>query len=910
MQRFFKYLAAVSLGVAAALPASAEPARPTVRQGDFFCFRGMGASDLNILPGETAKRPQMRLPKLGNSKFDNTDGHDLREVKTEGDYRILVILVNFNDVKFSTSWGDSKTLINQMLNGKDFNFQGATGSVNDYFRRVSGGQFNPIFDVAGPVTLSKNEVDYVSTNPDDFQVGPDGSPVLDDKGKPIPVYSPGRMVEEAVLALKDEIDFSQYDSDNDGLVDFVYLFFAGVSATTGGTQGANIWPHAFTLTAALGAPVEVDGVAVNRYCTSSELGSGRKLAGIGTFCHEFTHVLGLPDFYDTANNGRPSNCFTPGCFSSMDAGYYNNDEHTPPVFSSYEQYSLEWMKPAKLSGTGNYLLLPHEARPFAYQVQSLSNPQEYYLFEARGNSYLDQYLKGHGLLVWHIDFNLGVWDDNKPNNDASHQRIDVVEADNNKTEPSRNGDPFPGASGICEFTKGVTPAFKDWKGDDLGYEIRQIHQNFDGTVSFAATTDSQILPEAVIGTPVVKVVAASANSLELEWAAVENADDYYVSVFNGNLFDGSILPYSAFVPGYYFVKLTDVENENGICRALLSDLPANMNCGIMLYATNDLNASATITPVFASTVDGTDFNKAVTNVRLSAATEGHIIAEWDAIEGADEYELVVANRLPGKKLSEQLCDFADSELPAGWNANGKFENRKVGNAAPSYSLNTPGSSIQSGIYDNAISEISFWACRRYSDNGSEILIFSLDKGGKPALVKTIADPDNKGEIIKVDMPAGTYGFRIVYNFSVTDLFLYIDDLNIIFSEGYVDTPVADAVIDYNGNAAAVHSLKQDQEYVAYVYPVKDSVKGLKSNETFFRLEDLEISGVEGITDSASAIDFAIDGYTVIPADDAAPYSIYAIDGSAVIISHCGAFTLPAKGIYLISANGATRKIIL
>ncbi|MDE6810914.1 MAG: M6 family metalloprotease domain-containing protein, partial [Muribaculaceae bacterium] len=470
MQRFFKYCTAAILGVASALPSSAEPARPTVRPGDFYCFRGMEASDINYLPAETAKRPQLRLQKLGNSKFDNTDGHDLREVKTEGDYRILVILVNFKDIKFSSQWGDSKELINDMLNGENFNFQGATGSVNNYFRRVSSGQFNPIFDVVGPVNLSKNEIEYVTTNPDDVQIGPDGNPILDSDYKPTPVYSPGRMVEEAVKALEGQIDFSQYDSDNDGLVDFVYLFFAGVSATTGGTQANNIWPHAFTLTSAIGAPVQVDGVAVNRYCTSSELGSSHSLAGIGTFCHEFAHVLGLPDFYDTANNnGRPSSCFTPGCYSSMDAGYYNNDEHTPPVYSSYEQYSLEWMKPAALSGTGTYTLLPIEARPFAYQVSSPSNPQEYFLLEARGNSYLDRYLKGHGLLVWHIDFDLKIWDSNKPNNEANHQHIDVVEADNNKTESTRDGDTFPGASGICEFTTGINPTFKDWKGEALGY---------------------------------------------------------------------------------------------------------------------------------------------------------------------------------------------------------------------------------------------------------------------------------------------------------------------------------------------------------------------------------------------------------------------------------------------------------
>lgn len=910
MPRFYHLLAAGLLALSATASASAEPARPLVRADEFACFRGLEASQIDYLPALSHKTPQMRLQKLGNSKYDNTDGHDLREVKTEGDYRILVILVNFKDVKFNTSWGDSKELINDMLNGQKFRFQGATGSVNDYYRRVSSGKFNPIFDVAGPVTLSKNEMDYVTTNPDDLMKDEDGNPVMT-SGKPTPVYSPGRMVEEAVKLLEDQVDFTQYDSDDDGLVDFVYLFFAGVSATTGGDRIHNIWPHAFTLTSALGAPVEVDGVKVNRYCTSSELGSAHTLAGIGTFCHEFAHVLGLPDNYDTANNnGTASSCFTPGCYSAMDAGYYNNNEHTPPLYSSYEQYSLEWMKPAELSGTGRYTLLPIEARSFGYKVASPANPQEYFLLEARGNSYLDQYLKGHGLLVWHIDFDLEVWDSNKPNNDVNHQRIDVVEADNVKSEGTRDGDTFPGVSGICEFTKGVTPAFKDWKGNTVGYDLRNIRSDFDGTVSFDAKGSAQILPEAELSAPVAKVTAASANSLDIEWLPVENATGYYISVYDANKFDGSLLPYSAYAEGYYFRDLGNVEAVDGVCHATLSDLPANMKCGIMLYAINDLNASRADAPVYASTVDGADFDKAATNVRLFGATEGFTIAEWDAVADADEYQLIVASRAIIDSNDSELCDFTDSALPKGWDASGKYESRKVGNAAPSYALQAPGAYIQSAIYDKPISGISFWACRRYSDPGAQLSIFALDKQGNPSLVTIISDPSNKGEEIMVNMPAEAYGFRFSYNFCVTDLHLYVDDINITFSEGHSDAPAADAVIEYDGNSAKISGLEANQQYVAYVYPVKNGERGAKSNEVFFTPSALEISGVESVTDGLSAADFHIYGQTIQPSDASLSYNIFAADGATVALGCKGAFTLPAKGIYIVTTNGRAIKFVI
>ncbi|MDE6811723.1 MAG: hypothetical protein K2J15_05170, partial [Muribaculaceae bacterium] len=229
---------------------------------------------------------------------------------------------------------------------------------------------------------------------------------------------------------------------------------------------------------------------------------------------------------------------------------------------------------------------------------------------------------------------------------------------------------------------------------------------------------------------------------------------------------------------------------------------------------------------------------------------------------------------------------------------------------PSYSLQSPGASIRSAIYDNAISEISFWACRRYSDNGADLKIFALDKEGTPSLITTIEDPDNKGEIIKVSMPAATYGFIFSYNYNVTDLYLYIDDINVTFCDGHIDTPAAEAEIEYDDNTAVIRGLNESKEYVAYVYPVKDTVKGARSNETFFRLEDLSISGIEGVADNADANGFSLDGNTVIPADDTLSYSIYAVDGSAIAVNHKGSFTLPAKGIYLISTPSKTQKVIL
>lgn len=58
-----------------------------------------------------------------------------------------------------------------------------------------------------------------------------------------------------------------------------------------------------------------------------------KVEGIGTFCHEFSHCLGLPDFYDTNYNGH----FGMASWSLMDSGSYNDDGYTPIGYSAYEK---------------------------------------------------------------------------------------------------------------------------------------------------------------------------------------------------------------------------------------------------------------------------------------------------------------------------------------------------------------------------------------------------------------------------------------------------------------------------------------------------------------------------------------------------------------------------------------------
>lgn len=371
-----------------------------------------------------------------------------------GEQKGLVILVEYKDVKFNLE--DPLDYFTRMLNEPGFSDLGATGSAADYFRESSSDQFRPQFDVYGVVTLTKNR-SYYGTN----DAYGDDEHAAD-------------MVKEACEFLDDEIDFSQYDRDGDGIVDNVFVFYAGRGEASGG--GANtIWPHAWNLSEVFNPLPEFDGVKIDRYACSNEWEDGRA-DGVGTFIHEFSHVMGLPDLYPTTY----ANAFTPGNWSCMDHGPYNNDGMTPPLYGAFERYALGWMEPTDLKELESFEL-PSIGNNVAGIVKHSDN--EFFLFENRQLTSWDKYIYGHGMLVWHVDYNEEVWDDNLVNDTPDHQYVDIEEADNKRSESSREGDAYPGTEGITEISDYTGPGLRSWDRKESGITISEITET-DGIISF------------------------------------------------------------------------------------------------------------------------------------------------------------------------------------------------------------------------------------------------------------------------------------------------------------------------------------------------------------------------------------------------------------------------------------------
>lgn len=402
-----------------------------------------------------------------------------------GARRGLVVLVNFKDVKMQAA--HTREAFEAMFNEPGYGGNGNAGSVRDYFEAQSYGAFTPTFDVVGPVTVSKEMAAYGANDYEGNDKDPAGM-----------VYEAVKLAKEAEPGL----NFKDYDWNGDGVVDQVYVIYAGCSEAAG-ADANTIWPHEWVLSGG-NYELTVDGVAVETYGCSSELygteDDAPRMDGIGTPCHEFSHCLGLPDLYDATGA-----CFGMDAWSVMDYGCYGGDGFAPVGYTAYERMVSGWLVPVELTADSAVTVTGMPAlseRPVAYLMRNDGRADEYYLLENRQQKGCDATLEGHGLLVTHVDYDARVWEANEVNASRWHQRCTVVAADDSYNGrgsgegidkwtyvPDLDGDPFPGAGGVRSFTDSTRPAATWYNcnkaGDKaVGMPLTQITEDDAGLVSF------------------------------------------------------------------------------------------------------------------------------------------------------------------------------------------------------------------------------------------------------------------------------------------------------------------------------------------------------------------------------------------------------------------------------------------
>lgn len=358
--------------------------------------------------------------------------------------RGLVILVEFSDVAFQ----HSRQNFDDLLNKDGYNYSGAIGSAMNYFKDASNGRYVPHFDVYGPYKLNR-EMSYYGEN--------------DKEGLD---KHPDQMVVDAVAKLAedlgDDINFANYDTNNDGYIDNIFVYYAGYGENEG-AHSSTIWPHAWGIYPEyVEGQLTYNGKTLNGYACTSELqhSSGSVMCGVGTFCHEFSHVLGLPDFYVTDYSSSHK---TPGHWDLMDAGSYLNNGNNPPTFSAHERFYLGWLTPEILNEEGEYELEELQKSNKAYIITSTGthnlnggkpNPTTYYLLENRQKTAWNAYLPGHGLMISKTNYNELDWNNNTPNNNKNKQGYDIIEADGKAPNDhlGKAGDLFPGSALVTSYT--------------------------------------------------------------------------------------------------------------------------------------------------------------------------------------------------------------------------------------------------------------------------------------------------------------------------------------------------------------------------------------------------------------------------------------------------------------------------
>ena len=450
-----------------------------------------------------------------------------------GQKKGLVMLVEFSDVKFKAANDLEK--YKKLLNQENYSEGNFRGSVSDYFKAQSGGLFELDFDVVGPYTLSKNQK-YYGQN--------------DSQGDDL---HPEEMVIEACQMANGTIDFADYDWDGDLEADQVFVLYAGKGEADGGSS-STIWPHMYSLDETE-QKLTLDGIKINSYACSNEIDPSGNIEGIGCFCHEFSHCLGFPDFYDISYSGL----FGMGEFDIMCSGSYNGNGFVPCGYTAHEKMMCGWKDPIVLGEDDVEVddLKPMSEHGDTYIIYNDAYPDEYYMIENRQKTGWDKDYPAKGLLITHVDFDLEVWENNIPNTVMTkrealesgltcgndHQRMTLFHADNeddakyynsswggySRTTTSTDLYPYKQNDSL---TATSVPAATLFHVNSLGKKLMQggildIKQNSDGTMSFRyrakASSDS---------------IATDTTVVEKDYLFYESFDQCHGTGGNDNLWSG------------------------------------------------------------------------------------------------------------------------------------------------------------------------------------------------------------------------------------------------------------------------------------------------------------------------------------------------------------------------------------
>lgn len=455
-----------------------------------------------------------------------------------GRIEYLLVLAEFPDRHFTLS--DTIALRNRyerIFNSHEYidtvylhgNRYITTGSVSNYFKSQSYGQFEPVFKIVGPIRVANG---YATYGKDKNRSDADGVE---------------RLIKELCDSLSNRgIKLTDFDNDGDGNLESFSVIFAGRGQNYDGAETDAIWPQASTLPLRRYSINNLDFMCTCELCWDTDSVPD----GIGTFCHEFSHTLGLPDFYFT--NGSISVAM--GYWSLMDYGTYENEGFSPVGYTAFEKYSLGWMDLEEINAPGRYWIsdISHKPDPdaevhTAYRINTENNDEDkFIILENHNRNGWYKHHKSEGLMVTVVSYLKYNWDHNSVNQSASSKHYYILPADNDYSRESNDGDLFP-----YNENDSLTPLSKP-KMDQTLYKLYAIERR-DSMVTFSVRdryTDihNRTTPATVIECKegLLTVQAPAGSTIEL----YDIAGRLIVSA----VMDSQIWRYSISGKGWYLVK--------------------------------------------------------------------------------------------------------------------------------------------------------------------------------------------------------------------------------------------------------------------------------------------------------------------------------------------------------------------
>ena len=665
-----------------------------------------------------------------------------------GSPRSVVILVNFADVKFKYTKEDFE----KMLNTPGYKENNGVGSARDYFIGCSDSAFAPIFDCYGPVTLSKKR-EYYGSN----------------KGGNNSAHADRMVVEACNLVEESGVDFSQYDTNNDGRLDNVFIYYAGHNEAEG-ADANTIWPHRFIVSTG----EQVSGKTIYDYACTSELrgNAGTAMCGIGTFCHEFGHVLGLPDYYDT--DDKDANRYTIGNWDIMCSGSYNGNGKTPPTYTAGERFQLGWLKPIQLKEAGPYTLEPLATSNTAYLIANTthdlkwpSSPNEYWLLENRQHVGWDtpsSALPGTGLIIWHINYNATAWATNSPNN-GTPLRYDLEEAGGQKGYSS-NSDPFPGNYKVTQFT----PIMHD--GTMVEQPLLDIAQDGKNIVfTFKSSEQFFFLPS-----PMPTIESTYNTDTKKAYTPA-----YAMKVIGNQLEPGSVATLSISGSGFA-LSLDSINWRTSLEVTVGADstlevpyyvhyAPRKQVCDMQRGTITIRHAAAVGTQTVLGTSPRPILIDAPQISVIKEVTPTSFKVKWIPEQDAEEYYITLYHMEEGEESTMESFEEFDNETAiqeAGWKSTFfRTTTKAKSDGFKSVWFKAEGEYLVTPIYPLPASNISFWlsAPATTDTEVGSIILSGWDKEGNKIALDTIAIKKSTKQYtysLDIDESKQLYQFEIKY----------------------------------------------------------------------------------------------------------------------------------------------------